>query len=212
VTRVKICGTTNLDDALFAADCGADAIGFVFADSPRRIDFDKAAAIADAVPAFVARVGVFVNAPVKLVADCLARFLDYAQLHGDESPAECEELARCRGRGRIIKAFRIYERSDLDNLGRYGDVAGLFLLDTSVPGKAGGTGQTFDWHIAIDAKPWGKPIVLSGGLTPDNVAEAVARVRPYAVDVSSGVESAPGVKDREKVREFVRRAKQISTE
>jgi phosphoribosylanthranilate isomerase len=106
--------------------------------------------------------------------------------------------------------FRVNDKSDLAVLNDYIDVAGMFHLDTRVAGKPGGTGRTFDWRIAVEAKKWGKPIVLSGGLTPENVAEAVAKVRPYAVDVSGGVESAPGVKDPEKVREFVKRAKQIT--
>ena len=211
MTRVKICGITNVDDALLAADCGADAIGFVFADSPRRIDFGEAAEIAGAVPAFVARVGVFVNAPLKLVTDCLATFLDCVQLHGEESVFECEAVAFCRGRSRIIKVFRVHDKSDLNILDRYKGVTGMFHLDTRVPGKKGGTGRTFDWNVAVEAKRWGKPVVLSGGLTPDNVGEAVGQVKPYAVDVSSGVESEPGVKDPKKVREFVKRAKGAAT-
>ena len=208
---MKICGITNIDDALLAAECGADAIGFIFAESPRKIDFDKAAEIASAVPAFVARVGVFVNAPLKLVTDCLSTFLDYVQLHGEESVFECEALALCRGRSRVIKVFRVRDKSHIGVLDRYKDVTGMFQLDTHVPDAAGGTGRTFDWNIAVEAKRWGKPVVLSGGLTPDNVAEAVAQVKPYAVDASSGVESTPGKKDPEKVRDFVKRAKQVVT-
>ena len=210
MTRVKICGITTVDDALLAADCGADAVGFIFADSPRKIDLGKAAEIAGAVSGFVSRVGVFVDAPTEVVKDSLTGFLDYVQLHGEESVSECETLAQCRGPGRIIKVFRVRDKSDLAVLGDYMDVAGMFHLDTRVEGKPGGTGRTFDWGIAVEAKKWGKPIVLSGGLTPENVAEAVARVEPYAVDVSGGVESAPGVKDPEKVREFVKRAKQVT--
>ena len=211
MVRVKICGITNIDDALVAADCGADAIGFVFADSPRKINVDKAAEIAGATPPFVARVGVFVNASQEFVMEALRSFLDYAQLHGEESVAECETLAKCRGSNRIIKVFRVSDASDLAVLDEYKNVVGMFHLDTRVPNAAGGTGRTFDWRIAVEARRWGKPVVLAGGLTPDNVAEAVAQVKPYAVDASSGVESAPGKKDPEKVRDFVKRAKQVVT-
>ena len=210
MTRVKICGITTVDDALLAVDSGADAIGFIFADSPRKIDLGKAIEIAGAVPGFVSRVGVFVDAPTELVKESLASFLDYVQLHGEESVSECEMLAQCRGRERIVKVFRVHERSDLAVLDDYVDVAGMFHLDTRVEGKPGGTGRTFDWSIAVEAKKWGRPIILSGGLTPENVAEAVAEVVPYAVDVSGGVESVPGVKDPEKVQEFVKRAKQVT--
>jgi phosphoribosylanthranilate isomerase len=192
VVRVKICGITSTHDALLAVECGADAVGFVFADSPRRI-------------------GVFVNAPQEIVVDALTSFLDYAQLHGEESVSLCEVLAKRHGSRRIIKVFRVHDLSDLSALEHYKDVTGMFHLDTRVPDAAGGTGQTFDWAIAVEAKRWGKPVVLSGGLTPDNVADAVAEVQPYAVDASSGVESAPGKKDAKKVRDFVKRAKQVVT-
>jgi len=191
-------------------ECGADAIGFIFAESPRKVDFGRAAEISGAVPGFVSRVGVFVDAPAEVVTEGLSSFLDYVQLHGEESASECATLAECRGAARIIKVFRVNDNSDLAVLDDYKDVAGMFHLDTRVAGKPGGTGRTFDWGVAVEAKKWGKPIVLSGGLTPDNVAEAVAQVRPYGVDVSGGVESAPGVKDPEKVREFVKRAKQVT--
>jgi phosphoribosylanthranilate isomerase len=211
VARVKICGITNVDDALLAAECGADAIGFVFAESPRKIDVAEAAEIAGSVPPFIARVGVFVNAPQKTVTEALTSFLDCVQLHGEESVSVCESLAKRHGSNRIIKVFRVREMADLGVLDEYVGVAGMFHLDTRVPDAAGGTGRTFDWRVAVEAKRWGKPIVLSGGLTPDNVAEAVAQVKPYAVDASSGVERAPGKKDPEKVRNFVKRAKQVVT-
>ena len=210
MTRVKICGITSVDDALLAVDSGADAIGFIFAHSPRKIDLGKATEIANTVPGFVSRVGVFVDAPTDVVVESLTGFLDYVQLHGGESVSECEALAKCRGLGRVIKVFRVNDKSDLAVLDDYMDVAGMFHLDTRVEGKPGGTGRTFDWSIAVEAKKWGTPIILSGGLTPENVAEAVAEVVPYAVDVSGGVESAPGVKDPEKVQEFVKRAKQVT--
>lgn len=209
MVRVKICGITNVDDALLAAECGADAIGFVFAESPRRIDVAEAAEIAGSVPPFVARVGVFVNASQQSVMEALTSFLDYVQLHGEESVSVCETLAKRYGSHRIIKVFRVREMADLGVLDEYVGVTGMFHLDTRVPDAAGGTGRTFDWSIALEAKRWGKPVVLSGGLTPDNVAEAVAQVKPYAVDASSGVERAPGKKDPEKVRNFVKRAKQV---
>jgi len=163
---------------------------------------------------------LFIPGPVKVNEDVLQQLVrptlghrgkEYAQLHGEESVAECETLAKCRGSNRIIKVFRVSDASDLAVLDEYKNVVGMFHLDTRVPNAAGGTGRTFDWRIAVEARRWGKPVVLAGGLTPDNVAAAVAEVKPYAVDASSGVESAPGKKDPEKVRDFVKRAKQVVT-
>lgn len=201
MVKVKICGITNLDDALAAVAAGADALGFVFYDkSPRNVHPLKAAEIIAKLPPFVQTVGLFVDEEAERV-NWTADFcgLDLVQLHGDEEPEFCSEINR-----RVIKAFRVKEAASLARLGSY-QVAG-YLLDAWVANAHGGTGMTFDWRLAEAAKEHG-PLVLAGGLNPDNVADAVEKVRPYAVDVSSGVESEPGRKDHAKVREFIQRAK-----
>jgi len=207
VVRVKICGTTTVRDALIAVEYGADAVGFVLTpESPRGVSLETAADIARRLPPFVARVGVFVNAPFDTVTGCLAEFLDYAQLHGDESPEECTRLARAAGSDRLIKVVHVATADDVATVTDYGDV-GAVLLDTRRAVARGGTGETFDWSLALRAEAAGKPLILAGGLDPANVAEAVREVRPYAVDAVTGVESRPGVKDAEKVRQFIARAK-----
>jgi phosphoribosylanthranilate isomerase len=201
MTRVKICGITNLEDALFAADARADALGFVFyAESPRCITPDRAREIILRLPPFVAKVGVFVNEELDRVREIMAHcHLDYAQLHGDEPPEQVAALA-----SRAIKAVRVRSAADIERLAQYQAIA--YLLDTYHPTKHGGTGEAFDWELAVEAKSHG-PIILAGGLTPENVAAAIKRVHPYAVDVSSGVEAAPGIKDHQKVQRFIIAAK-----
>lgn len=199
--KVKICGITNLDDALAAVDAGADALGFVFYEkSPRNVNPMQASAIIAKLPPFVQAVGLFVNDEAERV-NWTADFcgLDLIQLHGDEEPDYCPEIRR-----RVIKAFRVKDAASLVPLRRY-SAAGI-LLDAWSPAAPGGTGETFDWDLAKEAAEFGR-LILAGGLTPDNVRRAVEQVRPYAVDVSSGVEAAPGKKDHDKVREFIRRAK-----
>jgi phosphoribosylanthranilate isomerase len=201
MVRVKICGITNLDDALLAVTAGADALGFVFYEqSPRYLPPARAAAIIAQLPPFIQTVGLFVDAEPDQV-NWTANFcgLDLIQLHGNEPPDYYVDIER-----RLLKAFRIRDAASLEPLGRYA-VAG-YLLDAWVPGVPGGTGQTFNWELALAAKKFG-PIILAGGLTPDNVRQAVAQVQPYAVDVSSGVEAAPGRKDAVRVREFIKQAK-----
>ena len=204
MVRVKICGITSIDDALSAVEAGADALGFVFfARSPRNISSEEAAGIIRQLPPFVQAVGLFVNEDadtVNRLADLCG--LDLVQLHGDETPAYCDQIRR-----RVLKAFRVQNLQSLEAMGSY-RVAG-YLLDAWRKDAYGGTGHTFDWELAKGAAAFG-PLVLAGGLTPDNVAEAVRRVRPYAADVSSGVESAPRRKDHVKVREFIRRAKEAT--
>lgn len=201
MVRVKICGITNREDALTAAEAGADAVGFVFAEgSPRCVSPQKAAAIIAELPPFVQTVGLFVDAEpdrINWVADFCG--LDLVQLHGDEDPDECAEIRR-----RVIKAFRVKDASTLATLGRY-QTAG-YLLDAWSPDAHGGTGKTFDWTL-LRGITQDCPIILAGGLTPDNVGQALRLVKPYAVDVSSGVESSPGRKDPEKVKLFIRNAK-----
>jgi phosphoribosylanthranilate isomerase len=196
-TRVKICGITNLDDAEAAVECGADAMGFVFwTESPRSIAPDEALRIVSEVPPFLTTVGVFVNEPPEVINQVVRRVgLGCVQLHGEEPPEGCEGI-----NAKVIKAVRVSGEKDIEGLDRY-DVS-AFMLDTFREGVQGGTGETFDWDIAIKAKRFG-PLILSGGLTPENVAGAITHVRPYGVDVSSGVEREPGKKDPEKIRNFI---------
>ncbi len=203
MVRVKICGITTVDDALMAVAAGADALGFVFHSlSPRNIGVEAAAAIIREVPPFVQTVGLFVNVPIEYVNDTVeATGLDVVQLHGDETPEYCRLVGR-----RVVKAFRIKDIDSLEPIRRY-SVAG-FLLDAWSPKAYGGTGMTFNWDIAKVAEQYG-PIILAGGLTPENVAQAVETVSPFAVDVSSGVESVPGKKDPEKVLAFIRHAQGV---
>jgi phosphoribosylanthranilate isomerase len=201
MTKVKICGITNLQDALFAAEAGADALGFVFyARSPRYIVPDRAREIVLRLSPFVAKVGVFVNEELDRVREVMAYcHLDYAQLHGDETPEQVAALAP-----RAIKAVRVRSAADVEQLSAY--QAAAYLLDAYHPTKPGGTGETWDWELAATAKRYG-PVILAGGLTPENVGDAIEQVHPYAVDVSSGVEAAPGIKDRQKVQRFIMAAK-----
>jgi phosphoribosylanthranilate isomerase len=203
--RVKICGITRLEDALAAAEAGADALGFNFyAKSPRFIPLNKAAGIIKKLPPFVSRVGVFVNPSQAEVERALSSTrLDWLQFHGDEDfdfvsrfPAEM-----------VIKALRVKEMKDLKALGPFVSSA-AFLLDAYSAEAYGGTGTSFRWDIAIQAKKrFERPVILAGGLNAENVAEAVKKVMPWAVDTASGVESAPGKKDREKMKRFITAAK-----
>lgn len=202
MVKVKICGITNQDDALLAVDAGADALGFVFyGPSPRNVAPDLAAGIIRRLPPFVQTVGLFVNESPSRINE-LADYcgLDIVQLHGDEPPEFCGAVRR-----RVLKALRVRDLASLERMGSY--VVSAILLDSWSPSAPGGTGQTFNWDIAASAAGNGR-IVLAGGLTPGNVADAVRRVRPYGVDVSSGVERSPGRKDAGLVREFVRKAKE----
>lgn len=202
MVRVKICGITNLDDALAALRFGADALGFVFfKGSPRYIAPEDAAVISRGLPPFVTKVGVFVDeAPEEVLRIVGLASLDAVQFHGNEPP----EI--CRVEHTAIKAIRVRTLSDLEPLGRYRVSA--YLLDTYTPDALGGTGRIFNWDIALEAKRFGN-IILAGGLTPDNVVRAVEYVRPYAVDVSSGVEAEKGRKDHEKLRLFIERARGV---
>ena len=197
-TRVKICGLTREQDIAAAARAGADAIGLVFyTPSPRAVEIDQARALIGAMPAFVTSVGLFVDAAEDYVTEVLSRVpLDLLQFHGDEDPAYCDGFKRP-----WIKAVRMRAGVDVAALaGRYGAAANL-LLDTYEPGVAGGTGRSFHWElIPPRMAPY---IILAGGLTPDNVAAAVRAVRPYAVDVSGGVEEAKGLKDESKILSFI---------
>jgi phosphoribosylanthranilate isomerase len=206
--KVKICGITNVEDALAAVEAGADAIGFVFHHgSPRRVTADVIKRIIAQVPPFVLPVGVFVNEDIKIVRDLMDDCgLAIAQLHGDEAAAYCDLLGRP-----VLKAIRLKDRGSLLSLAEYTGRSRVrgFVLDAFSAVSYGGTGQVTDWSLAAEAAKT-VPVVLAGGLTPANVAEAVQRVKPYGVDVSSGVESRPGRKDHEKIRAFIKAAKLVS--
>ena len=189
--KVKICGITNLEDALIAVELGADALGFIFAPSPRQITPQKARAIIRTVKPYLKTVGVFVDEAPATIREIMQQCgFDWIQLHGDESPAFCTGLMPY-----AIKALRIKDESSLRTGQAYHGKVRALLLDTYSNEKAGGTGKTFDWEVAVKIKKQGTPIILSGGLKPSNIAAAIHAVRPYAVDVNSGIESYPGKKD-----------------
>jgi phosphoribosylanthranilate isomerase len=199
----KVCGITNPGDARVAADAGADAIGLIFAESPRRVDIEEAQKINIALPDGVLKVGVFVDVdPEEVLRIAREVGLDLAQLHGDETP---ETVAAIRGAGLpVMKALRVRNAEALADIQSY--EADLFMLDAWSARVRGGTGETFDWGLAKSVKGRGN-IVVSGGLTPENVREAVEFFEPYGVDASSSLEERPGKKDGERVRRFVRAAK-----
>ena len=199
---VKICGITSEADALAAAEAGADAIGLMFYEgSPRHVILEQAKAISAALPQHVMRVGVFVNAEEAFVHQALTEcMLNILQFHGDETPEECSRYPVM-----TLKAFRVQGEETLAELEAYPSAG--YLLDAYVKDALGGTGATFNWDLAVRAQKFGKPIFLAGGLTPENVAEAVRKVQPFGVDVSSGVEIEPGRKDAEQMRTFVAAAK-----
>lgn len=198
--RVKICGITNAQDALAAVSYGADALGFVFYEqSPRHIFPERVREIVDQLPPFISTVGVFVNEHPNKINEILSiAGLNTVQLHGDEPHEMCGLWPR------TIKAFRVKDISSLDPLKECR--AATYLLDAYDEHSFGGTGQRFNWDIAIEAKKFGR-IILAGGLTAENVREAINTVRPYAVDVSSGVEKKKGKKDLEKMKRFIEIAK-----
>jgi len=192
MTRIKICGITNEEDALAAAQCGADALGFVFAESPRRVTPAEASRIISTIPPFVTTVGVFMDEPSEQVRQiALSCRLNALQFHGSESPEYCRGFDRT-----VIKAIRVKDRSVREEMARFNVDA--YLLDSWA---GGGTGQTFHWDLARGIQ---ERLILAGGLTPENVAEAIRSVHPYGVDVSTGVESSPGKKDHRRIEDFVR--------
>lgn len=198
-TRVKICGITRPEDGVAAARAGADAIGLVFyAASPRVVTIAQAQAVVRALPPFVTVVGLFVNAPRAEIAAVLsAVHLDVLQFHGDEAPEDCAAHGRP-----YCKALRMRAELDVVSEARRYHAAQALLLDAYHPSIAGGTGETFDWTRIPPSLPL--PVILAGGLTPDNVAQAIRQVRPYAVDVSGGVEVSKGIKDAAKIVAFIR--------
>lgn len=204
--RVKICGITRRDDALRACDLGADAIGFIFFDkSPRCISAAAAAAIAEALPVHVARVGVFVDADSAAIAAVVQHVgLDVVQFHGAYRPRQMAGLHRVR---KVVVA-RVHPEFDFAGLAVFQNLVDAFLLDTHRQGRFGGTGEPFDWHLAQRAAVFGR-VILAGGLAPDNVARAVRTAQPYGLDVNSGVEASPGKKDRDKLTELFANIKEF---
>ena len=202
MVRIKICGITNIDDARAAIDFGADALGFVFfKGSPRCVTVKQAASIVCKLPSFVTPVGVFVDETPEIIRSSIADAgIDVIQLHGEEGPEVC------RFSRRSIKAIRVKSIDSLEPLKSFKDLVSAFLLDAYAPDTLGGTGQKFNWDIAVEAKHFGR-IILAGGLSPDNIQHAVQHVRPYGVDVSSGVEREKGKKDHQKMKLFIERAK-----
>lgn len=201
MVKVKVCGITNLRDAQAAAGFGADALGFIFADSPRRISPEKAQAIIRKLGPFVTTVGVFVNRPVReILQTAEALGLDAVQLHGDETETYTKKLGCCK----VIKAFRVGEGTDWNRIHRF--PADAYLFDTKIPGRYGGSGRTFDWK-PLKRRNFPRPVILSGGLNPGNVAAAIRMLLPYGVDVSSGVEKKPGIKDHALLSAFIKNAK-----
>lgn len=199
--RVKICGLTRAEDVASACMAGADALGFVFYEPSKRfVRIEQAQLLCQQVPPFVQRVGLFVNPTKDYVQQVLQQVdLDLLQFHGDESPAFCESFAVS-----YIKALPVKPGVDLQQAMQAHNTARAFLLDTYKPGVPGGTGETFDWQLFPESD---KPLILAGGLCPENVANAITTVSPYAVDVSGGVELSAGIKSAEKMQAFVKAAK-----
>lgn len=202
---VKICGITNLNDALAAVEAGADALGFIFVPSSPRVVTRKAASeILAGLPPTVLTVGVVANDHPDflrgLLRVCPLRAL---QFHGEEPP---EEILAFKGKAKLIKAIRVKDEASFRQIPKYRGVDAV-LLDTFSPNRTGGTGVSFDWELAVGAREFGIPVIVAGGLTPSNVGEVVSRVQPFGVDVSSGVELSPGKKDRALIWEFIQQAK-----
>jgi len=208
MVRVKICGITNHEDALFAAESGAHALGFIFAPSPRRIEPVKARDIIRRLPPMIKTVGVFVDeSPDKIKEIVSYCGIDLIQMHGKESPEACGRFMPS-----VIKAIAVKDESVLKDIPSYrGNVRGL-LLDAYSEKTAGGTGKVFSWDLAVKIKEMGMPIILAGGLRPSNIAAAVSIVRPYAVDVNSGVEERPGKKNHGLIRELFERLRRFDEE
>ncbi|HBU06443.1 MAG TPA: phosphoribosylanthranilate isomerase [Nitrospiraceae bacterium] len=205
MVKVKICGITNLDDAMAATDFGADALGFVFfKKSPRYISPANAKKIIKRLPPFISTVGVFVNENKKNIEKIVLQTgINIIQLHGDETPKACN-LSKP-----VIKAIRVKSIETLELVSKYKDKVSVFLLDTYTPEVFGGSGQVFNWDIAVEAKKFGR-VILSGVLSTENIEKAVRLVHPYAVDVSSGVEAEKGKKNHLKMKLFIEKAKSAS--
>ncbi|MCA9471004.1 MAG: phosphoribosylanthranilate isomerase [Nitrospirales bacterium] len=208
IPKIKICGITNLEDAQTAIREGADALGFIFhSQSPRFVEVNMVKSIVNQLPPFIIPIGVFVNEGLTIVRNMMDQCgLAVAQLHGDETPSYCETLGRP-----VLKGIRLKDRSSFLSLAEYKGRAGVrgFVIDAFSESEYGGTGKVADWNLAQEAAEVA-PILLAGGLTPDNVQEAIKKVHPYGVDVSSGVEASPGKKDRTKVKAFIQAVQLVS--
>ena len=209
-TRIKVCGITGQEDARAAVAAGADGLGFIFVEqSPRLVDPDMVRAITGDLPPFVDTVGVFRDEAIEVVEEIVNYCrLTLVQLHGSESPEYCKSIS-CP----VIKSFAIHSDTESHELAAYSDAVRGFLLDTYHKDLAGGTGMVFDWKLVEQIKPPG-PVILAGGLNPENVAEAIRMVKPFAVDVNSGVEYQPGRKDTDKLKSFadeVRKADELAS-
>lgn len=201
MTIIKFCGITNLEDALDAVKFGVDALGFVFAMSPRKVTADMVKKIITNLPPYVLTVGVFVNEKIDIVKTTVESCgIDWVQLHGDESPEYCSNLN--------LKCIKVI-KNNIDIIPQY--KTDYVLLDALSPVRLGGTGTLYDWDLAVRAKMFGKKIILAGGLNPENVCDAIRKVNPYAVDVSSGIEKEPGKKDYNKMRDFIYNIKSLNT-
>jgi len=201
MVRVKICGMRSRQDAIWTVAAGAWAVGFIFAPSPRQVTVDEAAQIIQVIPPSVHKVGVFVNSTIEAVQETVAATgIDMLQFHGQESPEYCQEFNLP-----VIKSYRVRDENSLTEVEKYQVFAHLF--DTHVPGSPGGSGKTFDWRC-LEGLPGGLRIILAGGLKPSNVSPAIQRVKPFAVDVSSGVE-INGRKDRNLIKDFIRQAQNV---
>ena len=204
--KVKICGITSHEDALLAASLGADALGFVFAPSPRQVHPRLAHDIIKGLPPLVKTVGVFVNESLENIREIVQYCgIDLIQLHGDESPDLCESLMP-----RAIKALRVKDREAINQIPAYCGKVRAILLDAYSAEKRGGTGRTFDWRLALLAIEKGITVILSGGLNPANIQEAILRVRPYGVDVNSGVETMPGEKNPDLMTDLFGKIRKIA--
>ncbi|GAB4334343.1 MAG: phosphoribosylanthranilate isomerase [Desulfobulbaceae bacterium] len=212
-TRIKVCGITRLQDALCAVECGVDALGFIFhRKSPRYIDPEDARIIIEQLPPFVDTVGVFVDKEREEVEEIIRYCrLGYAQLHGEESPKYAERLVRFASPCEVVKAFRVGGETTAEEFEPYIPHVKAFLLDTWDPELSGGTGRRFDWSV-IPRLRLRKPFILAGGLDPATVIDALREVRPAVLDVNSGVEAAPGIKDHRLIREFVRAVRETDEE
>jgi phosphoribosylanthranilate isomerase len=201
MVKVKVCGITTIRDAAMAVELGADAIGFIFAPSPRQVSLEKARDIVDTLPPFVQTAGVFVDEDVTTIRHIVDFCgLDMIQLHGQESPELCRKLMP-----RSIKAFRLRDSASLLPMQLYKGKVRALLLDTYQKEIKGGTGKVFDWNLAVKGKDLGIPVILSGGLRPANIQKALSIVRPFAVDVNSGVEALPGVKNPDLMKKMMER-------
>ncbi len=203
--KVKICGITNQQDAYEAVTLGVDTLGFIFAKSPRQIEPEKARSIISSLPPFVTTMGVFVNEDTTRVRELIDFCgLNLIQFHGDEPPEMCSEFMP-----NSVKAFQIKDEASLERIKPYNGTVRAFLFDTYSKEKRGGTGKTFDWEQAVKGKKLGMPVILSGGLSPSNIVEALSTVRPYAVDVNSGVEMSPGKKDHGLMKQLMERIQSL---